>query len=127
LYVYPNWFKGEIIEGPIVSRYWVTIKLRYNYKEMPDPKGAVVLSKVGVIVEFAKESEGIPVQIKSPDDYEPGTKKPKIEDCPIWIVTLQIPRRVIDEADLDDLELLSDEVDIDDIADASDEGLDDDI
>jgi len=120
LYVYPNWFSGQIVSGPDISRYWVTIILKYPYVDMPDPAGALVLNKVGVVVKFDKDVEHDPIYVQTPNDYRPGTKKPKLEPKKIWLVTLQIPRRVIDEADIDDLDLVSDDINIDDVVDADD-------
>lgn len=120
LYVYPNWFNGEIVTGPEISRYWVTIVLKYDYKDMPDPAGALVLNKVGVVTKFKTDIEKDPVYVQDPSDWQPGTKKPKLEPNKIWLVTLQIPRRVIDEADIDDLDLFSNDIDVDDVIDAED-------
>ena len=125
IYVYPNWYEGEIVAGPEIKRYWVTVVLKFDYNSMPDPSGAAVLSQIGVLPKYDKITEKIPVKIQSPDDYRPGTKKPKLEEKDFWYVTLKIPRRVIDEADLDDLEVISNEIDIDDISDADDKGFSD--
>lgn len=120
LYVYPNWFEGELVAGPDLKRYWVNVTLKYDYDQMPDPKGAVVLNNVGVITKYEQTIEKDPMTVRKPDDYAPGTHKPKLEDKKIWLVSLQIPRRVIDEADLEDLDVVNTEIDTDDAADAED-------
>lgn len=37
LYVYENWLDGELVAGPLDSRYWVTCKFMWPLKEMPNP------------------------------------------------------------------------------------------
>src|SRR5579863_3903911 len=64
IYVYPNWFEGELVDGPIVSRYWVTITLRYEYKKMPDPMAARIMHDVGVLVNYKKDVIMEPIKIK---------------------------------------------------------------
>ena len=45
VYSYANWADGEILAGPEVTRYWITVSLLYPYKKMPDPDGALRLIK----------------------------------------------------------------------------------
>ena len=45
LYAYKNWDYGEVIAGPEVSKYWITVTLMYPRKLMPDPDGALRLTK----------------------------------------------------------------------------------
>ena len=47
LYAYENWIKGEVIRGPIISKYWVEVYLMYPAKQMPNPDGALRLMKHG--------------------------------------------------------------------------------
>ena len=103
IYVYPNWFEGELVDGPIVSRYWVTITLRYEYKKMPDPMAARIMHDVGVLVNYKKDVIMEPIKIKGPEDFRPNSKKPKLLPKPIWHVELKIPRRFIDDIDYNDL------------------------
>ena len=37
LYAYKNWEHGEVIAGPEVSKYWITVTLMWPRKLMPDP------------------------------------------------------------------------------------------
>ena len=39
LYVYANWEDGELAEGPIITRHWVTCTFMWPNKNMPDPMG----------------------------------------------------------------------------------------
>lgn len=127
LYVYPNWFKGEVVDGPNVSRYWVSLTLQYDYKDMPDPMGARVLHDVGVKVDFREGTEMDPVDVKSPDDFRPNSKKPKLKPKKVWLVDISVPRKFIDEIDYSDLEDdVEDKVDAGDVSDAVDDGMVDD-
>ena len=40
----PNWFKGEIVEGPEIEKYWVTVTLMYPHKLMPTPGAERILA-----------------------------------------------------------------------------------
>jgi len=125
LYVFQNWIEGEVFEGPEIRRYWVDITLMYEYKQMPDPQGAVRLTKHGAKVYFEKSKKEVPVDIKSQDDYRPDRPgKPKMREVEIWLVHISIPRKFISELDDDDLELFDDDVNIDDVSDARDENID---
>jgi hypothetical protein len=124
LYTHANWFDGEIVEGPTIKRYWVSMKLKYPYKKMPDPEGGLRLIKHGAKVTFEKAKEMVAIPIQSPSDYQDGTKKPKMEEETVWIVEIKIPRKFIDELDDSDLELYADEIDVDDVSDARDQGID---
>lgn len=127
LYVFANWFKGEIFKGPEIRRYWVDMVLSYPYEDMPDPQGAVRLQKHGAIVRYEKDLREISLDIDSPDDYREGQKgKPKTTEEPIWLIYVSIPRKFIEELDDDDLELYDDDVDTDDVSDARDENIDQD-
>jgi hypothetical protein len=101
LYVFKNWIKGVLVSGPDVRKYWVDVVLKYDHAEMPDPDGAFRLLPHGTKVSFKKAQEQVPTKIKSPDDYEPGTKKPKMQLKPIWLVYMSIPRRFIEAVDQD--------------------------
>lgn len=126
LYVFKNWFEGEIVDGPEIRRYWVSMTLKYAYEEMPDPAGAERLMRHGVKVSYRKAKEKEPVEVKTPEDLEPNNK-PKMETKDTWLVIIQIPRRFIEELDDSDLEMHVDDemVDVEDVSDARDENIDD--
>ena len=125
LYVFANWFEGEVHKGPEIRRYWVDITLLYEYEQMPDPQGAVRLQKHGADVYFEKELREKALSIDSQDDYREGQKgKPKTVEEPVWLVHISIPRKFIEELDDDDLELYDDNINTDDVSDARDENID---
>lgn len=125
LYVFKNWFDGEIVEGPNVRRYWVSMTLKYDYESMPDPDGGLRLIKHGAKVFFRKAKEEVARDIKDPSDYRPEQKgKPIMDLNEVWLVEIHIPRRFIDELDDDDLDVVADDVDADVVSDARDEDID---
>jgi hypothetical protein len=127
LYAYKNWFKGEIIEGPEISRYWIEVSLLYPYEHMPDPEGALRLTKVGCHVHFVKQRMKLSVDIKDPDDLEmtkDGKRKPKKVVVPVWIVQIAMPRQFISEFASEKIKLNGVDIDLGDVIDAKDENLD---
>jgi hypothetical protein len=121
LYVFKHWIDGEVIGGPFVKRYWVKIILKYPYKKMPDPNGGLRLLKHGTKIHYDIKYEERPVEIKSPSDYRPGTKKPKMKKHKIWVITLLIPRRFVQNLDSEIMDIYNDEVDVNTVDDSTGE------
>lgn len=100
IYAYENWFDGEVINGPVVSKYWVEVDLMYDYKRMPDPDAALRLQKYGCHVYFKKDSIEVNIEIESPDDLDmdsQGKRRPKTETLDVWVVKIVAPRHLLDE------------------------------
>jgi hypothetical protein len=97
IYVFKNWLEGELIMGPDISRYSVKCTFMWDQKEMPDPEGAKRLYEYGCQVVYKREEVLIPRKIKSPGDYRPGTKKGKIDAHPVWTVTIDMPKKLIQD------------------------------
>ena len=111
IYVFKNWFEGEIADGPTIERHWVSMILKYPYDKMPDPEGGIRLIKYGAIVSFARSREEDTKDHKDRDirdinsRYAYGNmndaqnaiarKAPQLKD--IWLVSIKIPRHFIDE------------------------------
>jgi hypothetical protein len=95
VYVYDNWSDGELVEGPIIERHWVTCSFMWDRDKMPDPMGGKRLLDYDCKVKFEKTHIVEPRKIKSPDDFRPNTKKGKLDRKPIWIVSIQMPKRLI--------------------------------
>lgn len=117
VYVYPNWFDGEVVEGPIVRRHWVTFSLLYPYRKMPDPRAALRLLKHGVQVEYNKVKQQQAGEQLGEPDHEP-------KHFTHWMIKITVPRRLLDQMEGADLELYDDEVDPEDVTAAKDIGLD---
>ena len=96
IYVFKNWLDGELVDGPYIEPYWVKVTFKWPYKQMPDPTAGLRLIPHGTKIFFKKDYENVPQPINSPDDYEPGTHKPKIKKEKVWLVDMLIPRRFIE-------------------------------
>jgi hypothetical protein len=97
IYVFKNWDEGEIVSGPHISRYSVNCSFMWQRDEMPDPEGGKRLTDYGCKVVYKKESILIPRKIKDPGDYRPGTKKGKIDSHPIWVVEINMPKKLMQD------------------------------
>ena len=95
MYVFKNWEDGELLSGPTDSRHFVTCSFMWPEDKMPDPSGGKRLLDRGCKVTYAKDELLKPRQIKSPEDYRPGTVKGKIDAHPIWIVEIKMPKELI--------------------------------
>ena len=100
IYVFKNWLEGELVMGPDISRYSVKCTFMWDSKEMPDPEGGKRLSDYGCQVIYKKEHVLIPRKIKSPGDYRPGTKKGKIDAHPVWTVTIDMPKKLMQDVSI---------------------------
>lgn len=120
IYVYKNWFLGEIIAGPVISRYWITIKLKYPLDKLPDPRGSLRLIKYGIKVNFIKKERKT-----TPNVYADNNPSVEPVDEDVWVVKLSFPRRLmsdIESASNDNF--YEDEIDIEDVDSAKDAGID---
>ena len=124
LYSFANWKIGELVEGPVYEKYFVTCKWMYKFREMPDPSGAERLLNYGCEVTYEKDTLEYPIQVKNPSDFKPGTKVPKLVSTPIWIVSITVPKRLMSDIQAGALELENETLDIEDVQDAYEEGLD---
>lgn len=98
LYTYDNWFNGELVEGPEMNRYWFTCTFMYPYSMMPDPEGGLRLQKYGCKVHFKEGTFKSPMTVHDRNDYRDfKTKKVKLKKHKVWLVTITMPRRFIDE------------------------------
>ncbi len=105
IYIYKNWLDGELIQGPIYEKYYVTASFMWDYEKMPDPKGGEVLLQYKCRVSYKKDFMKTAVHVKSEDDYRSGTKMPKTIDVPVWIVTISIPKELMDNIDQSALDM----------------------
>ena len=94
LYVYKNWEDGELAYGPKVDRHWITVGFMWPKDKMPDPDGGKRLIDLGCKVKYQKSHLVEPRKIKTPEDIRPGTKKGKLDRSPIWIVEMQMPKKL---------------------------------
>ena len=97
LYVYKNWAEGELVAGPEVHRHAVTCKFMWPRDEMPDPTGAARLLDYGCKVTYQKQDLLVPRKVFKPSDFRPGTKKGKIDAHPIWVVSITMPKKLMQD------------------------------
>jgi hypothetical protein len=97
IYVFKNWEDGELCKGPIVNRYSVKCCFMWEEKNMPDPQGGKRLNDYGCKVVYEKTHVLVPRKIKDPSDYRPGTKKGKIDAHPVWTVTIEMPKKLMQD------------------------------
>jgi hypothetical protein len=95
IYVYDNWFDGELVEGPKESRYFVQCTFMWPKERMPEPVGGKRLLDYGCKVEYAESKLAKVRKIKTPDDIRPGTKKGKIDHEDIWMVRITMPKKLM--------------------------------
>jgi hypothetical protein len=64
---------------------------------MPDPAGGERLLDYGCKVSYQKSEVLVPRKVYKPSDFRPGTKKGKIDPHPIWIVEVQMPKKLMQD------------------------------
>jgi hypothetical protein len=96
-YVYDNWIDGELVQGPIESRYWVQCTFMWPKEQMPEPQGGKRLLDYGCKVQFAETKLAKVRKIKKPDDIRPGTKKGKIDQEDVWMVKITMPKKLMND------------------------------
>lgn len=124
LYAYKNWDLGEIVAGPDVRRYTVSCMFMYPHKLMPDPRGAKRLLSVGCNIQYKKTKIKVPVEIKDPGDYKPGTHYPKMTERDIWLVRIEIPKSLMDDIREGSIDLAGQTIDLEELDTAYDNDLD---
>lgn len=125
IYSYRNWEYGEVIAGPDVSRYWITVALMYPRKMMPDPDAALRLIKHGAKVYYKKDELFEPVKITKPEDLgdpdpKTGQPMPKKKKTPVWIVTIEMPRDFVNEFESSKITINGIEIDMSEVDSAYD-------
>tara|TARA_R110000868_G_scaffold183767_2_gene425109 strand:+ start:6247 stop:6786 length:540 start_codon:yes stop_codon:yes gene_type:complete len=123
IYAFANWLHGELVGGPYIKKYWITVMFKWPYEKMPDPRAARRLLAQGTHVTFEKTYENESVKVLAPSDYQPGTKKPRLRRVPVWLVVIKIPRRFVQNLNQQVLDLYDHEVDIETIETAQPQEL----
>ena len=127
LYGFKHWKMGELVEGPVYEKYFVTCTWMFPYRKMPDPAGGERLLNYGCEVEYWEDVLEYPIDVKSPDDFKAGTKVPKMVSTPVWMVTITMPKKLMTDIQQGSIELESETLDTEDIEAAYEQGLDDDV
>jgi len=95
IYVFDNWEHGEIVKGPIISKYWVTCYFMWDDDKRPDLsvlerfKSNNCMSKTGTSY-FIE-----PIRILKPEDIRPGTKKGKLKRKKVFVIGIKVPKTLL--------------------------------
>jgi len=115
LYAFRNWDLGELVAGPDIKKYEVYCTFMYPLKLMPDPRGAKRLLTVGCSVKFKKTKIKVPVEIKDPGDYKPGTHYPKMTEREIWLIRIQMPKDLMNDIREGSIDLAGQTIDLEEL------------
>ena len=124
MYAYLNWGNGELVEGPVSSRHWVSAKFMWPKKLTPDPAFLNRLSNNGIDFDVKTDSFERSIHVKNHDDFKPGTFYPKQVKHPVWVIEIWIPKFMIQEVEQGYIELGGEKLDMNDIDEAYANDLD---
>ena len=80
----------------------------FPHDKMPDPSGGERLLDKNCKVYYQEDHMNEPRTVEDHGDYQDGTKKPKIDEIPVWVVTIKVPKKYVttyDRSEADDEEL----------------------
>jgi len=129
LYVFENWDKGELVEGPMHGRHYVECSFMWPEKMMPNPLGAKRLLDYGIKVTFEKSELTRPIKnlqtYPKTDVDADNTNYDNIKTTttPIWLVTIRIPRRLMSDIERGSIEYAGEKIDLQDVEDAETQNL----
>lgn len=123
LYAFRNWELGELVQGPIVKRYSVSCMFMWPYKLMPDPTGTKRLMKLGCKIQWKKSSIRVPVEVKDYEDFQPGTRYPKMKWKSIWLVSIEMPKTLMDDIKEGSIDLAGQSIDLEELDNAYTEDM----
>ena len=126
LYAFKNWQIGELVSGPDIGKYRVTCIFMWPERLMPDPRGARRLLPFDCEVKFKKTAMKVPMKIEDPSDYRPGTKKARLIEKKIWLVSITMPKALMSDIRTGSVELEDQDIDLADLDDAYEQDLDQD-
>jgi len=118
LYAYKNWNLGELVDGPVVSRYAVSCTFMWPSKLMPDPRAGKRLMPLGCHIKFKKTDVKVPIQIKEPSDFKPGGHYPKLVDREVWLVNITIPKQLMNDIREGSVDIAEQTIELEDLDDA---------
>ena len=123
VYAYRNWINGELVQGPEIGRYSCTCTFMWPYKLMPDPRATVRLANVGCNVKLLKGQIEVPVAVTSYEDFQSGSRYPKMHENQVWFMQIEIPFELMDDIKEGSVDLADQTIDLDEIDDAYDSDL----
>ena len=124
IYAYKNWEIGELVDGPEIGKYRVTCTFMWPLKMMPDPRGGRRLLAFDCAVEYQRKEIKIPIKITNPSDYIPGTKKAKLMTQDVWLVSITMPKALMNDIRTGSIEMEDQDIDLDELDQAYEQDLD---
>lgn len=124
VYAFRNWSVGELVAGPDIGKYSVTVTFMWPEKMMPDPRGGARLLPFDCDVNYQKKKIKIPVKIDDPSDYRPGTKKARIIERDVWLVEITMPKHLMSEIRTGSIEMEDQDIDLAELDQAYEQDLD---
>jgi hypothetical protein len=124
IYAFKNWEIGELVDGPEIGKYRVTCTFMWPLKMMPDPRGGRRLLAFDCEVEYQRKEIKIPIKITDPSDYRPGTKKAKLMTRDVWLVTITMPKALMNDIRTGSIEMEDQDIDLDELDQAYEQDLD---
>ena len=118
LYAFKNWKMGELVDGPVISKYLVDCTFMWPDSMMPDPRGGRRLLTLGCKVKFKRTTVEVPIEIKEPMDYKPGTHYPKKTKKHVWLVNITMPKSLMNDIREGSVDIAEQTIDLEDLDDA---------
>lgn len=91
---YRNWDKGEIINGPYVSRFFSTITFMFSSKALPDITVLERLKRMQCKISYETDTYRRVVNYRDESD-ENAEYFQKVVDHKVWLLTIKIPNRYL--------------------------------
>ena len=131
LYVFEHWDEGEIVRGPITSRYFIECTFMWPAKLMPDPKGAKRLlgynAKIkmweGTLLTPKKQLTSIPNIVGNESQSSRRSAKYQVIERKVWFVNIKLPKSLLHDIERGYVEMSGETINLDDIQQAEQEDL----
>jgi hypothetical protein len=123
VYAFRNWELGELVQGPVVKRYTVSCMFMWPFKLMPDPRACKRLVNLGCKIHWKKTKINVPVEVEDPDDFQPGTRYPKMKPKTVWLVNIEMPKEIMDDIREGSIDLAGQNIDLNELDDSYDEDM----
>jgi hypothetical protein len=124
IYAFRNWEIGELVAGPDIGKYRVTCTFMWPLKLMPDPRGGCRLLNYDCEIEYQRKEIKIPIKINDPSDYRPGTKKAKLITKEVWLVSITMPKSLMNDIRTGSIEMEDQDIDLEELDQAYEQDLD---
>ena len=124
IFAFRNWELGELVAGPEQGPYKTSCTFLWPAKLMPDPRGAMRLLPFHCEVKWKKTKMKVPIKVKNPSDFKPGTKVARLIEKQIWLVEIIMPKSLMTDIRTGSIELEDETVDLQDLDDANNADLD---